>query len=328
MSHFKDSQVSLWRQIQRQNFTDWKKLVAFIELDDFEHLERAPQFSLNLPRRLAEKIAKGMRNDPILRQFLPTVEERQKPPLFVSDSVGDNAARKGPKLLRKYEGRALLLCTSACPMHCRFCFRQHFDYETTDHSFDQELEIIKQDETLTEIILSGGDPLSLSNRELKSLILRLGEISHIQRLRFHTRFPIGIPERIDEEFLEILEESRLQTFFIIHSNHPHEWDEEIFKALKSVQKIGIPVLSQTVLLKGVNDDVHTLKTLFEMIANRGIIPYYLHQLDRVERAAHFEVAEEKGKMLMKEIAASLSGYAVPRYVREIAGETSKTLLPF
>ena len=242
------------------------------------------------------------------------------------DPVGDQTARKGPKLLHKYQGRALLLASGACAMHCRYCFRQHFDYAVMQKGFEEELEQIGRDASLREIILSGGDPLSLSNRELKDLIDRLGAIEHVKWLRFHTRFPMGIPERIDPEFLHILATSQLQTVFIIHSNHPKEWDDEVRCALKQVQKLGIPILCQTVLLKGVNDDLDTLKGLCEELVDQGIIPYYLHQLDRVEGGMRFDVAEEVGLRLVEQLREVLPGYAVPLYVREIAGKKGKTLL--
>lgn len=311
----------LWRKIQKQNFIHWKQFATFIKLD-LTAIDT--HFPLNIPYRLAEKIVKGDPKDPILLQFLPTQEEKKTSALFLSDPVGDTAARKAPKLLHKYRGRALLITTSACAMHCRYCFRQHFEYETKTPSFASELEAISNDSTIKEIILSGGDPLSLSNRQLKSLIDDLSQIPHLKRLRFHTRFPIGIPERIDAEFLDLLKNCRLQTIFVIHSNHPAEWDDTIKESLKKIQTIGIPILCQTVLLRGINDKSETLKELCEMLADQGIIPYYLHQLDRVEGAMHFEVSEEEGLALIKELEENLSGYAVPRYVREISGEPSKT----
>lgn len=318
----------LWREIQRTNFTDWKELCQFLELetDELREVCHISHFPLNLPRRLAEKIQKGSINDPILRQFLPTSAEKVQSDGFCSDPVGDLPSQKTAKLLHKYQGRALLLCSSACVMHCRYCFRQHFDYATSQKGFADELEAIKNEPTLSEIILSGGDPLSLSNRELKHLIESLSEISHVKRIRFHTRFPMGIPERIDPELLEILKASRPQIFFTIHSNHSREWDDDVRLALKQVQKLGIPVLCQTVLLKGINDDIDTLQSLCETLVDQGIIPYYLHQLDKVLGTLHFEVAESKGLELMDELSARLSGYAVPKYVREIAGEKNKTPL--
>jgi EF-P beta-lysylation protein EpmB len=320
--------MSTWRLLQKENFTKIEELLDFLEIEPAlrASILKKPSFALNLPRRLAAKIAKNSLEDPILRQFVPLEEEQRNPTGFVADPVSDTLFRKGKKLLVKYEGRALLLVSSACAMHCRYCFRQNFDYELETKEFEEEIALLKENSSLSEIILSGGDPLSLSNTALQSLIEALDTIPHLKRLRFHTRFPIGIPERIDEEFLGILDSTRLQTVFIIHCNHPRELDEEVLTALRKIQRLGIPVLNQGVLLKGVNDDLETLHQLFETLANHGILPYYLHQLDRVQGSAHFEVSEEQGADLMRALTARLSGYAVPKYVREVGGQPSKTTL--
>ncbi len=316
--------VPIWRNILRQNFTDWKALLSFLHLEDQKTVLRNPKFSLNLPTRLASKIEKGNWQDPILRQFLPTVEELQLNPLFVSDPVSDACFQKKPKLLHKYHGRALLLCTSACAMHCRFCFRQNFDYEISDKLFEEEIAAIAAEPTLSEIILSGGDPLSLSDGQLRHILTALDAIPHVKRIRFHTRFPIGIPERIDDHFLQLLASCRAQIIFIIHCNHPQELDEDILGRLKKIRLLGIPILSQSVLLHKVNDDFLTLKALFERLVDNGIMPYYLHQLDRVQGATHFEASEEKGRELMEELAKACSGYAIPKYVREVPNQPNKT----
>lgn len=320
--------VSLWRQIQRNNFTHWNALADFLQLSNEQRqlALKNPRFSLNLPLRLAKKIAKGTLEDPILRQFLPTVEEEKISPGFVVDPVGDETFRKETKLLHKYEGRVLLVCTSACAMHCRYCFRQNFDYEGEDKTFSKELAMIEQDSSIHEVILSGGDPLSLSDNVLETLLQKISIIPHIKRIRFHTRFPMGIPERIDSSFLKILSEIPTQIWFVIHANHPSEFDDEIFSRLKALQKLGIPVMNQAVLLRGVNDNADTLKELCELLVNHGIAPYYLHQLDRVQGAAHFEVTEEEGHLFLKNISGRLPGYAIPKYAKEIPGESAKTIL--
>jgi EF-P beta-lysylation protein EpmB len=317
-----------WRAIQKQNFTDWKKLVAFLQLSEEFHSQilSSTSFPLNLPKRLAEKIKKNSFEDPILKQFLPTTRERERVPGFLLDPVADQTFRKAPKLLQKYAGRALLVTTGACAMHCRYCFRQNFDYATGEGGFDKELEMIRADGSLSEIILTGGDPLSLSDETLGALITSLSQIPHIKRLRFHSRFPIGIPERIDDSFLALLERIPLQMVFAIHCNHPAELDQEIFSALKKLQKLGIPILNQSVLLKGVNDEPLILKELCESLADHGILPYYLNQLDRVQGAAHFEVDLQKGLELVDFLRRNLSGYALPRYAKEYPGEASKTIL--
>lgn len=323
-----DTSPSFWRQILRNNFTRWELLAEFLQLNCEQKAQIYTQtrFSLNLPLRLAQKIEKGTLKDPILKQFLPALEELVVNPGFVSDPVGDQLSRKAPKLIHKYKGRVLLVCTSACAMNCRFCFRQNFEYEVKDKLFVEELNLIREDPSIHEVILSGGDPLSLSDSALNSLLGDICAIPHISRLRIHTRFPIGIPERIDDPFLEIISRIPIRLYFVMHSNHPQELDEEILSRLKSLQKLGVIVLNQSVLLRGVNDDVQTLVALSERLADNGILPYYLHQLDKVAGAAHFEVAEQEGVRLVQEMAKHLPGYAVPRYAREDAGAPSKTIL--
>lgn len=317
-----------WRDLLRHNFTDWTKLADFLHLDAEQRSEIIPSkhFPLNLPLRLAEKIAKGTLDDPILLQFVPRAAESVSQPGFGCDPVGDVSSRKVPKLLHKYRGRALLLCTSACAMHCRYCFRQHFDYAVKDKLFHEELEVLASDPTIHEVILSGGDPLSLSDTHLRSLIHDIAAIPHVRRLRFHTRFPIGIPERIDDHFLRLFDHCRLMVWIVIHANHPRELDDDVVAALWRLHKQGIGLLNQSVLLRGVNDDVEVLAALCERLVDSGVVPYYLHQLDKTQGAAHFEVTEAKGKELIKALAARLPGFAIPKYVREVAGEANKILL--
>ncbi len=269
-------------------------------------------------------MGKNNLNDPLCKQFIPTKNEKYFTPGFHLDPVSDREFQQGEKLLQKYQGRALLLTTGGCAMNCRFCFRQNFPYETKRPGFNPEIATISKNTSLSEIILSGGDPLALDDLILQGLLQKLSDIPHIQRIRFHTRFPIGIPERIDDSLLSILEKCTKQIFFTLHVNHLQEMDAEIFERLKNIQKLGIPILSQTVLLKGVNDDFYTLKNLFENLANHGILPYYLHQLDPVQGAAHFAVEKKIGIALIEKLKNSLSGYAIPRYVCEIAGNPSKT----
>jgi KamA family protein len=210
-------------------------------------------------------------------------------------------------------------------MHCRYCFRQHFAYDSSK-SFDSELGLIEQDLSIHEVILSGGDPLSLSDEALEQMLGRLSVLPHIRRIRFHTRFPIGIPERIDDRFLELIGAVPQQVYVVIHCNHPRELDADIFDRLKALQKLGCIILNQAVLLRGVNDESAALIQLAESLANQGIGFYYLHQLDRVQGSAHFEVDDRKGRALVQEMAKALPGYAVPKFVREIPGQPGKSLL--
>jgi len=318
-----------WRTVQKNNFKKLADLVSFLELSEAQIalLDASPEFPLNLPRRLAEKIAKGSLQDPIFRQFVPLLEEKQNHAGFLADPVSDLHFRKeDSKILHKYESRALVVTTSACAMNCRFCFRKNFPYETERKDFSEELQWLQKNSTIQEVILSGGDPLSLGDNALRDLLQEIEKFDHVKRIRFHTRFPVGIPERIDDSFIALLQSCKKQIWFVLHSNCLNEFDQDIWSALKRVQKCGIPVLNQTVLLRGVNDSVEVLKEFFEALVDNGVQPYYLHQLDRVKGAHHFEVEEERGLEMMQEVQKRLSGYAVPKYVREIAGEPSKTTL--
>lgn len=318
--------VPLWRKIQQKNFHSLEKLSLFLQLEKAlqDRLCKENAFVLNVPLRLAEKMKKNCIDDPLFRQFVPLIEEKLEQSTFVCDPVQDIRFRKHPKLLHKYQGRALLLPSSACAMHCRYCFRKNFPYERSCKGWEKELEAIYQDPSLEEIILSGGDPLSLSHEDLRELLTSLAKIPHIKRIRFHTRFPIGIPERIDEEFLSLLASIPKQLFFMIHSNHPKELGEDLFRPLKKISSLGIPVLNQTVLLKGVNDDPCILKELFTTLSDHGILPYYLHHLDPVTGTTHFATTLERGQEIMRSLASCLSGYSLPKYVQEIAGASSKT----
>ncbi|MBX7067191.1 MAG: KamA family radical SAM protein [Parachlamydiales bacterium] len=321
----KSQAIPVWRQVQKNNFNRIELLLDFLEMapDKREKILLRPNFALNIPFRLAAKMEKNSLNDPIFKQFVPLKEESDTS-FGVLEPLEDQNFRKSQKLLKKYRGRALMLATGACAMNCRFCFRQNFPYETEEKSFQQELALIAMDPTISEIILSGGDPLSLSDGSLASLFQALDEIPHLRRIRFHTRFPIGIPERIDDSFLAILSSSSKQVIFIIHCNHPKELDEEVAGALKKIQKLGIPVLNQSVLLKGVNDDERTLLSLCESLVNAGILPYYLHLHDPVRGTGHFDVPEERGLDLIRFLQENLSGYGVPHLVREEPGKPSKT----
>jgi EF-P beta-lysylation protein EpmB len=320
--------MPLWRQIQRENFTRIPPLLDFLKIEEI-HRKRilpSPRFPLNLPRRLAEKIGKNTLDDPILRQFVPLVEETVWAPGYTLEPLQDSSFRKSKKLLQKYKGRALLIATSSCAMNCRFCFRQNFPYEKEKIGFEEELSHLSQDPSISEVILSGGDPLSLSDAALASLFLRLSAVPHLKRIRFHSRFPIGIPERIDASFLSILSNCEKQIFFVVHCNHPRELDPDVIASLRKIASLGIPLLNQSVLLKGVNDDPKILIELSAALTNAGIIPYYLHELDPVEGTSHFALPKEEGPELIRAIREGISGFGVPRLAREEPGRPSKTFM--
>jgi EF-P beta-lysylation protein EpmB len=317
-----------WRQIQQQSFTCLNTLADYLELTPCQRqqLLQKPYFPLNIPVRLARKIVKQTLEDPILRQFVPLQEETHQSADFSNDPIGDLAARQSCRLLHKYHGRVLIITSSACAMHCRFCFRKYFPYKTGTHDFCDEILYIKSHPDIDEVIFSGGDPLSLSNNSLQRLINALSEIPHIRRLRFHTRFPVGIPERIDRNLIRIMSQSPHQIYFVLHINHPLEIDTDLIEAIRPLQKQGVLTLSQTVLLKGVNDDEPVILALCNKLINAGIIPYYLHQLDHVQGSAHFEVPRNRGLQIMDYLQRNISGYGVPRFVYEMPGQSSKKLV--
>ncbi len=318
-----------WHKVLQNNFRSWEKLADFLELS----LEQRKQveigqnvkFPLNLPLRIAQKIPKKKLDDPLLIQFLPSIQETEKTKGFTDDPVKDATFKKKGALLQKYNGRVLFITTGVCPMHCRFCFRQNYDYGG-DKTFAEELSLIAENPTIEEVILSGGDPLSLPTSRLNELFANLRKIPHVKVIRFHSRYPIGIPERIDAEFCMLIQEAGKQVLFVLHANHERELDEEVLQSMKRLQRAGAVTLSQTVLLKGVNDNFLALKALFTTLSQNGILPYYLHQLDPVQGSVHFQVAIQKGKELMRALSEALPGYAVPKYVQEIAGEKNKTAI--
>jgi len=320
--------IPLWRKIQRENFTRIDPLLDFLELsqDLRARILSTPRFPLNLPQRLAAKIEKNTLDDPILRQFVPLTDETIQTEGFVPEPLEDSRFRQSNKLLHKYKGRALIVSTSSCAMNCRFCFRQNFPYETERTGFADEIAYLANNPTLSEVILSGGDPLTLSDATLSSLFQSLETIPHLKRIRFHTRFPVGIPERIDDSFLSLLSSTSKQIFFVIHSNHPKELDPEVAKAMRRIAALGIPLLNQSVLLKGVNDDPDVLLALSETLVNIGIMPYYLHEHDRVAGTAHFALPPTRGPELISHLREHISGFGAPHLVREAPGYPSKSFI--
>ena len=285
-----------------------------------------PEFPLLVPRSYASRMRLRDPNDPLLLQVLSKEEETAALPGFDDDPVGDAQARRVPGLLQKYHGRALLITTGACAVHCRYCFRRHYPYHEEPRGLAQwqpALEAIADDDSITEVILSGGDPLVLPDGQLQLLLDQLGQIPHVQRLRVHTRLPIVLPDRVTPDLLQLLSGSRLTSVMVVHANHAQELAADCAAALRQLVLTGLPVLNQAVLLRGINDSVDALANLSTRCMELGVVPYYLHQLDRVAGAAHFEVDVVRGRELIEQLRLRLPGYLVPRYVAEIAGEGSK-----
>ncbi len=321
-----------WHQSLAEAVRDPDELIDLLGLAD-EHRETARQaaelFPLMVPRSYLARMKPGDSTDPLLLQVLPLGAETADVPGFVTDAVGDAAARRVPGLLHKYAGRALLIATGACAVHCRYCFRRHYPYGSEPRRLDgwqPALDAIVADRSLQEIILSGGDPLMLTDARLSALIAALENIGHLKRLRIHTRLPIVLPERITADLIELLTTGRLTPIMVVHANHPRELTGDCADALRRLVRSGLTVLNQAVLLRGINDSADVLFGLCERLINLGVIPYYLHQLDRVRGTAHFEVPEETGRELIEQLRRRLPGYAVPCYVRELPGRPHKTPL--
>jgi EF-P beta-lysylation protein EpmB len=316
-----------WQQAMKEAVRDAAELCRMLGLPaELASAAAARDFPVFAPRGFIARMRWGDPDDPLLRQVLPVIAETVSPQGFSEDPVGDVAATLAPGLLHKYRSRVLMVSTGACAVHCRYCFRRHFSYAELPHSlaaWEPAISAIEADATVHEVILSGGDPLTLPDSQLERLARRLAAIPHVRRLRVHTRMPIMIPERVTDDLLAWLRGTRLAPIVVIHSNHAAELDEAVAEALARLVDSGIPLLNQTVLLRGVNDSVAALAELSERLVELRVMPYYLHQLDRVRGAAHFDVPIEEGRRLLKHLQELLPGYAVPRYVQELPGELSK-----
>ena len=321
-----------WRQAWREAVRDPRELLARLSLDGLASGisdEAAAQFPLRVPRGFVARMRHGDPADPLLRQVLPVLDEERIVPGFGHDAVGDEAARRGGGVIHKYNGRALLIATGSCAVHCRYCFRRHYPYADDSAAaagWREAVALVAADPSLHEVILSGGDPLSLADHKLAELTDALRGIPHIRRLRLHTRLPIVLPERVDAGLLAWLHGLPWPVTIVVHANHANEFDPAVDAALADLRATGASLLNQAVLLRGVNDDVDALAALSERGFAAGVLPYYLHQLDRVAGAAHFEVPDGEALSLHAALAARLPGYLVPRLVREIAGEPGKTPL--
>jgi EF-P beta-lysylation protein EpmB len=283
-------------------------------------------FPLLVPRSFVARMRKGDPHDPLLRQVWPHADERVPADGFNADPVREQGlATHG--VIQKYPGRVLLIASGTCPLHCRYCFRRDFPYSSqlaARADWSAALAALRDVPEVSEAILSGGDPLSLSNRRLADLVAKLERVPSVETLRVHTRFPVVLPERVDAGLLEVLRGTRLRTVFVVHCNHANELDEAAAAALGALRETVDHLLNQSVLLAGVKDDVTALAALSERLFACGALPYYLHLLDPVEGAAHFDVGEERGLALVAELRTRLAGYLVPRLVREVPGELSKT----
>ncbi len=313
----------------RSSFTDPISLLEKLDLKPHKvsfSTQAAAQFNFKVPQSFVNKIRPNDINDPLLRQIFPVSQELELHDAYQKDPINEADALSQPGLLQKYHGRALLLVTPTCAINCRYCFRRHYPYDDKGHlwkQIDNNIALIRKDLSIEEIILSGGDPLSLSNDKISELIDKLETISHLKRIRIHSRFPIVDPHRVTKKLINLLSQSHLKIIIVLHINHAQEIGIDNQKVIAELYRHNILLFNQSVLLKGVNDKLETLIQLSKTLIENQIVPYYLHMLDKVQGSAHFEVSDEKALVLYQQLREKLPGYMLPELVREIAGEKSK-----
>ena len=319
-----------WQSQLRDAISSGAELLSLLQLDPDSggfSAAASEDFALKVPHSFVARMRPGDPHDPLLRQVLSHQLEMQPTPGYSDDPVGETGeAITHPGIIQKYHGRALLVLAGACAINCRYCFRRHFPYNENRNSRQQWTEALKHiaaDASITEVILSGGDPLLVSDGQLAQLVEQLAAIPHLKRLRVHSRMPVVLPARVTEGLLRALTASRLQAVMVVHSNHGNEINQEVRQALQTMTDHNIPLLNQAVLLAGVNDSEDALAELSESLFTAGVLPYYLHLLDKVSGAAHFDVPEQRGLQLIQQLERRLPGYLVPRLVREQAGEPAK-----
>lgn len=315
-----------WQKELSDAVSDVASLYQLLELPLPEQVHTPNKFPLRVPHAFINKMKKGDPNDPLLRQILPDIAESLPVAGYTADPLGENAHNPIKGLLHKYQSRALITVTGACAVHCRYCFRQHFDYGANlpnSQDIRQICHYIANDKNINEVLLSGGDPLNINNRRFNEWIGALSAIDNINSIRIHTRMPVILPNRIDDEFIEILANCPKNIIMVLHINHPNEIDDALAQKCQRLNNHGVVLLNQSVLLKGVNDDTDTLCKLSHALFGIGVMPYYLHVLDKVAGAAHFDLPIDRAIQIYWQLLEKLSGYLVPKLVQEMAGKPYK-----
>ncbi|MDD4915258.1 MAG: EF-P beta-lysylation protein EpmB [Methylococcales bacterium] len=323
-----DSEVSAWQRALAEAFTSVDSLCRYLDIkaDSLPLNIDCQDFPLRVPKGYADCMQPGNPRDPLLRQVLPVLDELKVYPGYSADPVGDLQAVATPGVIHKYQGRVLMIVTGACAIHCRYCFRRNFPYgelQLGSQKIQQAVAYIAGHSDISEVILSGGDPLLLSDDRLNKLLGRLARIPHVKRLRIHSRVPVVLPSRITATLLENLDSTGKQIVLVIHANHANELSAEVGRACERMRQSRITLLNQSVLLKGVNDDAASLCTLSERLFAIGVLPYYLHLLDHASGTGHFAVAERQALGIYRHMRENLPGYLLPRLVREQAGAAYK-----
>lgn len=324
------SKVGCWQEQLAGAVTSPGQLLTMLQLSPgllSPALKACQEFGLRVPHAYINRMEPGNPQDPLLRQVLPVGEECEHVEGFALDPLAEQSQNPAGGVIHKYYGRLLLIVSGACGVNCRFCFRRHFPYQ--DNRLDRDswssaMEYIRSDQSIREVILSGGDPLASSDRRLEKIATELNRIDHVETLRIHTRLPIVLPDRVTDDLVRWFAGQRLQPVMVIHANHANELDDSVRDAMYRLRQAGVTLLNQTVLLRGVNDGSSALIELSEALFKAGVLPYYLHLLDPVHGAAHFDVPEADAKRLVKQMMDSCPGYLVPKLVREIPGRPGKT----
>ncbi|MDT8387020.1 MAG: EF-P beta-lysylation protein EpmB [Thiogranum sp.] len=325
-------QPTRWQSLLADAITDPARLLEALELSPEllpQAIRASASFRLKVPRSFIARMVKQDLDDPLLRQVLPLGDELAENTGFSLDPLSERESMPVPGLLHKYQGRILLTMTGACAVHCRYCFRRHYPYTEANPAREHwrsSLDYLRQNTRITEVILSGGDPLTLSDQRLGSLVADLGTLAQLETLRIHTRVPVVLPERVVPELLDWIAATPLNVVIVIHCNHANEIDGHVIEAMRALRAAGATLLNQSVLLRGVNDDSDSLVNLSKRLLEAGVLPYYLHQLDRVQGAAHFSVSDTRAKQLLDAMRDRLPGYLLPRLVREEPHKSAKTPL--
>lgn len=322
-----------WKQALRNAVTTPEALLGAVELPKSRWLSGAYAasrlFPLLVPQSYINRMEKSNPYDPLLRQVLPISEECEQHENYTRDPVGDHDACYQPGLIHKYKNRVLLITTGACAIHCRYCFRRHFPYDTSHirgSNISSTLEYLKTHIELNEVILSGGDPLMLDDGVLHALLSDIASISHVRWIRIHSRLPVVLPERINQAFLAMIQAFSGKLIIVIHANHPNEIDDHVIHTFNTLSSLGIKLFNQSVLLKGINDNAQILSQLSKQLFSNHVQPYYIHLLDRTEGIAHFDLPESDAKSIYRDLQAELPGYLLPKLVREEPGKPSKTIV--
>ncbi|KAF3978631.1 MAG: EF-P beta-lysylation protein EpmB [Methylococcales symbiont of Iophon sp. n. MRB-2018] len=320
--------IKNWQEELAEGFNNIEELCHYLDIP-FDDSNPKYDFQLRVPRSFVKKMKKGDSNDPLLKQVLPITKERLNLTGYSSDPVADINAITAPGIIDKYQNRVLLIATGSCAINCRYCFRKNFpyaDFQISSKKLNLALQYIQDHTAITEVILSGGDPLLLNDEKLFNLIQKIEQIDHIKRIRIHSRIPIVLPSRITPEFCKRLDTLNKPIIMVLHCNHKNELDNAVEAACNKLRDRKITLLNQSVLLKGINDNAEQLCDLSEKLFTFGVMPYYLHLLDKAHGTGHFEVNEKIALSLMKQIKTQLSGYLVPKLVREVAGAKNKILI--